>query len=100
MDFLKSVRQAPYLAGMAGLILLLSSWTMGFSRTCTVDGCLGMLYLLGGALLLLVVQIFVCVPVFAVLARRAGRPSFAVTWVLISVACFGVPLLFAGKHGL
>jgi len=96
MSFKESLWRAPYLPVVTALILLLSFLAMRFSYSCYSDGCIGIVFPAGGALILLAIQILLCVPIFIILARRAGRPFLAASaaWVLLSVSCFAIPMLF------
>ncbi|NDK40009.1 hypothetical protein DT603_14290 [Pseudoxanthomonas gei] len=85
-----------YLYVLIAVIFLLTAWGATFSRTCQSDGCMGVIFPLGGALIALAVQLFVVVPFHRMRARSKGEVSAGVvTWVVVSIAAFVLPLLFA-----
>lgn len=92
----KSVRSDPYLPGVAALILLFALWGASFSHSCQSDGCIGIIFPMGAAAALLALQLFVCLPVLLFRWNRRRQPVGAVAtiWLALSLAAFGVPLLF------
>ncbi len=91
-----SKTDASYLYVAAGVILFLSAWGASFSRTCQSDGCIGIIYPVGGALIALAVQLFVLIPVHRVRSKGRVEPGVGTgTWIAASLAAFIVPLLFA-----
>ncbi|HVH13566.1 MAG TPA: hypothetical protein VM759_10960 [Longimicrobium sp.] len=87
---------SPLQAGLAAIVGL-SFWAMSFSYGCSSDGCIGVIYPLGGGVIALLVQLFILVPVDAIRTRKRGEP-FGLRmagWVGLSVAAFILPLLFA-----
>lgn len=81
---------------VATVIFGLALWAMGFSHSCTSDGCIGIVIPGGGAAIALAIQLLVLVPVQAFLRRRNGKPLHPslLVWVAMSVAAFGVPIAF------
>jgi hypothetical protein len=91
-----SKADASYLYVAAGVVFFLSAWAASFSRSCQSDGCIGIVFPLGGALIALAVQVFVLIPVHRFRSKRADVPGAKVgTWIAASLAAFIVPLLFA-----
>ena len=81
---------------VATVIFGLALWAMGFSHSCTSDGCVGIVIPGGGAAIALAIQLFLLVPVQAFRRRRSGKPLHPslLVWVAMSVAAFGVPIAF------
>jgi len=83
---------------IAGLIVifLLAAWAASFSRTCQSDGCIGVVFPTGGALIALAIQLLVLVPVFCFRRARSELPFGwpAAAWVGGSLAAFIFPMLF------
>ena len=79
-----------------GAILVCALWAVSFSHSCSSDGCIGIIVPAGAALATLGVQLFVLIPVDAVRTSRRKKPVVlrAVIWTIVSIAAFGVPLLF------
>lgn len=88
---------ASYLVAGLAVILFLSAWAVGVSRSCRSDGCIGIWLPIGGALIALLVQVFILVPLFCLRLHRSRLPfgKLAAIWVGVSVASFAVPMLFA-----
>ena len=85
-----------YLSVLVGVIFLLTAWGASFSRTCQSDGCIGVVFPLGGALIALAVQLFVVIPVYRMRAKSKGELSAGLGgWIVASIAAFVIPLLFA-----
>ena len=93
--FTASVRSDSYLPVVAALILLLGLWAASFSHSCQSDGCIGIYFPVIGAFALLGLQLLVCLPAFFFRLRHrnqaVARPLFL--WAVLSIACFGLPLL-------
>jgi hypothetical protein len=74
----------------------LSVWAASFSRTCQSDGCIGVVFPAGGAILALAAQLFVLVPIYATVKWRAKEPFLrrVAIWLGVSVAAVLIPGLF------
>ena len=86
-----------YLTTALTVIFLLSAWGASFSRNCQSDGCIGIVFPVGAALIALLIQLLVLIPFYCV-RRRKLQLSFgtlAAAWVGGSLAAFAVPLFFA-----
>ena len=92
-----STSDPPYLYIVAGIIFLFAAWGASFSRSCQSDGCIGIVFPLGGALIALAVQIFVLIPMYRMTLSRAGEPAVlrVGAWIAASVSAFALPMLFA-----
>ena len=92
----KSLRSDPYLPVVAALILLCAVWGASFSHSCQSDGCIGIIFPLGAAAALLALQLFVCLPILLFRWHRQRQPVglIAASWLAMSIAAFGIPLLF------
>ncbi|MFO1408524.1 MAG: hypothetical protein U1F08_13485 [Steroidobacteraceae bacterium] len=96
MDEASRLEVPPAIGLMAVVILALALWAMGFSRSCSSDGCIGIVFPGGGAIIALAIQLFVLVPIHAFRRRRSGKalyPSLPV-WIAMSVVAFGLPMAF------
>lgn len=86
---------SPYL--FAGLVVIgfASVWAGLFSATCSGDGCIGVVYLAGGGVLALLVQLLVLLPIFCYRNRRTDAPMSHVValWVILSLGAFLAPLI-------
>ena len=93
----KSTPTPPYLYFAVGVIFLLSAWSASFSRSCQSDGCIGVVFPIGAALIALAVQIFVLIPIYRIGRSRTREesPPPVGTWIAASVAAFALPMLFA-----
>jgi hypothetical protein len=78
------------------LIVFLSLWALSFSHSCRSDGCIGIIFPAGGALIVLAVQLLLLIPGYIVLRKRAQKPyaPTATLWAGLSIAAFVLPLLF------
>jgi hypothetical protein len=96
MPVLNIIRRAPYLPIVAGLILFLSIWAARTSYSCTGDGCLGIIVPIGSSALLLLLQLFVCIPIFNYRSRSTNCDSsaYSLLWISASIACMVIPMLF------
>ena len=81
----------------ASLVALLSLWALSFSHGCSSDGCIGVVLPIGGGLVALAIQLAVLLPMHVLRRRRATPPAatHAWRWLLLSLAAFVLPLLFA-----
>ena len=86
-----------YLTAGLMAIFFLAAWAARFSRTCQSDGCIGVGFPAGGALIMLLVQLLILVPVFCFRRARSKLPfgQLAVAWAAGSLAAFIVPMLCA-----
>ena len=93
---LKSLRSDPYLPVITALTLLCALWGVSFSHSCQSDGCIGVIFPVGAAAVLLALQMVICLPVLLFRWRRRRQPvgAVAVSWLALSLAAFGIPLLF------
>lgn len=81
----------------AAVIALMSLWALSFSHGCSSDGCIGVVLPIGGGLVALAIQLAVLLPMHVLRRRRATPPAatHAWRWLLLSLAAFVLPLLFA-----
>lgn len=86
-----------YLPAGLAVIFFLATWAAWFSHTCQSDGCAGVVCPAGGAVIVLLVQLLILVPVFCLRRARSklryGR--LAAAWIGGSLAAFIAPMLFA-----
>jgi hypothetical protein len=96
MDSQGTKSDPPYLFVGVAVIFVLSAWAASFSRTCQSDGCIGVVFPAGGALLALAAQLFVLVPIYATVKWRAKEPFLyrVAMWFAVSVAAVLIPGLF------
>jgi hypothetical protein len=94
VSFKDSLQTDPYLPTVSSIIGLFCLWAISFSRSCASDGCIGVVVPLGGAAVALVLQLFVCLPVYAWRSSRQARyqGGTLVAWVLVSCGLFGATL--------
>ncbi|MFY2764959.1 hypothetical protein [Arenimonas sp. MALMAid1274] len=86
----------PFLGVATAVIFFLAAWGASFSRTCESDGCIGMVFPVGAALLTLAVQLFVLIPVHVIRSKGGSGPRPRVgVWIAASIAAFLIPMLFA-----
>lgn len=80
---------------MIAIIFAFSAWAAWFSHKCLSDGCMGIVYPIGAALVVLGVQAVVVIPFNAIRRWRGGEPFAAATlqWIIASVAAFWLPPL-------
>ena len=87
--FFETIKFAPYLASVTSVILLLSSILfLVREESCSHGTCLGLL-LLPVALMLLLVQLFICIPIFVFRSKRMNKfyiKRHTLLWVTISIA--------------
>jgi hypothetical protein len=96
MDSQGNKSDPPYLIVGVAVIFALSVWAATFSRTCQSDGCIGVVFPAGGALIALAAQLFVLVPIYATVKWRAKEPFIqrVAIWLAVSVAAVLIPGLF------
>jgi hypothetical protein len=96
MDSQAKKSDPPYLFVGVAVIFALSVWAASFSRTCQSDGCIGVVFPAGGAILALAAQLFVLVPIYATVKWRAKEPFLrrVAIWLGVSVAAVLIPGLF------
>lgn len=86
---------SPYL--FAGLVVIgFASVCAGlFSASCSGDGCIGVLFLAGGGVVALLVQLLVLLPIFCYRNRGTDLPMSHVValWVIGSLIAFLAPLI-------
>lgn len=94
-SFARSFRSDPYLPVVAALILLMGLLGVSFSHSCESDGCMGIVFFIFASAALLALQLLICLPALLLRWRRRGEPVGAAltAWAVLSVACFGLPLL-------
>lgn len=100
--FASSFRSDPYVAIVAGLVALCSVLAADFSHSCQSDGCIGVIFPIMAAVVLLVVQLVICLPVLFLRWRRRQQRAGVVLliWTALSVAAFVLPLLFTRGIGV
>jgi hypothetical protein len=86
-----------YLAAGLAVIFLLSAWGASFSRTCQSDGCIGIVFPVGAALIALLIQLLALMPFHCFKRHKLRLPfgAMAAVWAGSSLAAFVIPLLFA-----
>lgn len=98
-----SQRRAPssaddsYLFLVAIVILILSVKGASFNSSCKSDGCIGIIFPVGGALIALSVQIFILIPLYAIKLSQTeeGTTTKVTWWVVGSIATFAIPMMFS-----
>lgn len=89
--------EANVLSISTGIIFLLSAWFSVFSNSCSSDGCLGLVFVIGGAIIALLNQLFILIPKYCIRRFRLDESVyyFASWWIGSSLAAFVIPLIFA-----
>jgi hypothetical protein len=91
-------QQTDFLYPASGLVavLILAGWAASFSRSCQSDGCIGIVFPAAGAVIALLVQLAIVLPLFCRSRSKAKVPYAreASYWAVGSMIALVVPMLF------